>query len=148
MSENWYDSDRNGVLDGGALCESSTCYSGIDFQASAYDYAGPSTLLTPVEAVEHVLANVGASLSRDGVDSALVEQVRSYGTEGALISSEDSMGGPGTINGGTAPTDSDGDGIPDEWETANGLDPNDASDGMAIAENGYANLENYINSLV
>lgn len=58
------------------------------------------------------------------------------------------MGGVGEIAGGTAPADSDGDGIPDDWETANGLDPNDASDGMAIASNGYANLENYVNSLV
>lgn len=58
------------------------------------------------------------------------------------------MGGPGNIAGGTAPVDSDGDGIPDEWERANGLNPNDASDGMKIASNGYANLENYVNSLV
>lgn len=148
MSENFYDSDRNGVLDGSALCETSTCYSSIDFQTSPYDYSPPATVYTAEEAVEVVLSGVGASLSRDGVDSTLIEQVRSWGTAGALISDEDSMGGPGDIAGGTAPTDTDGDGIPDEWETANGLDANDASDGMAIADNGYANLENYVNSLV
>jgi hypothetical protein len=58
------------------------------------------------------------------------------------------MGGPGSISGGTSPTDTDGDGIPDAWESANGLNPNDKSDGMAIASNGYTNLENYVNSLV
>lgn len=91
---------------------------------------------------------MGASLVRDGVDSALVEEVRSWGTDGRLIADEEEVGGPGEIAGGDAPVDSDGDGIPDEWESANGLDPNDASDGMAIADNGYANLENYVNSLV
>ena len=95
-----------------------------------------------------VLSGAGASLVRDAVDAALVEEVRSWGTSGVLISDESEVGGPGEIAGGEAPVDSDGDGIPDEWETANGLDPNDASDGMAIAENGYANLENYVNSLV
>jgi hypothetical protein len=148
VKDNYYDSNRNGALDGSALCEKSTCYSDIDFQSSQYNYPGPTTLYSAKEAVDIVLGGVGASLSRDSVDSQLVAQVRSFGTEGALISDEDSMGGPGDIAGGTALTDSDGDGIPDAWEKANGLNPNDASDGMAIASNGYANLENYVNSLV
>ena len=38
--------------------------------------------------------------------------------------------------------------MPDEWETANGLNPNDETDGPATAENGYTNLENYLNGLV
>ena len=48
--------------------------------------------------------------------------------------------------------DTDGDGMPDEWETANGLNPNDASDANAITlDNGkgwYTNLEVYMNALV
>lgn len=148
VQDNYYDSDRDGTLAGSPLCESSTCYSNIDFQSEPYDYPGPATLHSAEEAVEVVLNGVGASLTRDGIDSALIEQVRSWGTDGRLISDEEEMGGPGEIAGGDAPVDTDGDGIPDEWESANGLDPNDASDGMAIAENGYANLENYVNSLV
>jgi pectate lyase len=42
--------------------------------------------------------------------------------------------------------DSDHDGIPDEWELENNLDPNDITDGRQIAENGYSNLENYLNA--
>ena len=38
--------------------------------------------------------------------------------------------------------------MPDSWETDNGLNPNDASDGRTYADNGYTNLENYLNSLV
>jgi hypothetical protein len=43
--------------------------------------------------------------------------------------------------------DTDVDGLPDNYDDANGLNKNDAADGRAIAENGYSNLENYMNSL-
>ena len=48
---------------------------------------------------------------------------------------------------GTAPLDTDNDGMPDTWETAHGLNPSVASDGPALHSNGYSNLENYINHL-
>lgn len=46
--------------------------------------------------------------------------------------------------------DTDGDGMPDSWETANGLNPNDPTDGNAktLSKEGYTNLEVYMNSLV
>ena len=49
----------------------------------------------------------------------------------------------------TTQADSDSDGMPDEWETAHALNPNDASDASQLARDGggYTNLENYINSL-
>lgn len=52
------------------------------------------------------------------------------------------------LNSTAAPKDTDGDGMPDEWETANGLNPNDAADGAARSASGYTNLELYMNSLV
>jgi hypothetical protein len=148
VKNNFYDSNRNGVLDGSALCESTTCYSNMAIQTTPFAYPSPARLLSPQDAVTAVLNGVGASRSRDAVDTKLVAEVRSWGKSGKLISDESSMGGPGAIAGGQAAQDSDGDGIPDAWETANGLNPNDASDGMKIASNGYANLENYVNSLV
>lgn len=45
------------------------------------------------------------------------------------------------------PTDGDADGMPDAWETEHGLDPADPSDGPAIAEGGYSNVEVYLNEL-
>ncbi len=46
-----------------------------------------------------------------------------------------------------APVDTDHDGMPDIWEMENGLNPEDITDGRLIAENGYSNLENYLNGL-
>jgi len=44
--------------------------------------------------------------------------------------------------------DSDGDGMPDEWETANGLNPNDAADANGdLNGDGYTNIEKYINAI-
>lgn len=45
------------------------------------------------------------------------------------------------------PADSDHDGMPDDWETSHGLNPNNSSDKQNIAINGYTNLENYLNSI-
>ena len=56
-----------------------------------------------------------------------------------------------SIAGLSASVDSDGDGIPDEWEIKNGLDPNNPVDGNTKTKdpNGqYTNLEVYLNSLV
>jgi pectate lyase len=55
------------------------------------------------------------------------------------------VGGWPVYTGGEAPADTDGDGMPDEWEKRNGLNPADGADGNVIAGNGYTNLENYLN---
>ena len=45
-------------------------------------------------------------------------------------------------------TDTDGDGMPDEWETANGLNPSDPSDANGdLNGDGYTNIEKYINAI-
>ena len=46
--------------------------------------------------------------------------------------------------------DTDGDGIPDVWEAAHGLNPKDVSDGITttLSKEGYTNLEVYLNGLV
>ena len=49
---------------------------------------------------------------------------------------------------GTSYLDTDGDGMPDEWEIANGLNPNDASDAnLDCTGDGYTNIEKYINGI-
>jgi pectate lyase len=46
-----------------------------------------------------------------------------------------------------APTDSDHDGMPDEWESKNGLDPENADDRNKFGEDGYTMLETYLNNI-
>lgn len=43
--------------------------------------------------------------------------------------------------------DTDGDGMPDEFEDGYGLDKNNPDDASQMAENGYTNIENYIFTL-
>lgn len=43
--------------------------------------------------------------------------------------------------------DSDADGMPDDYEDEIGLNKNDPADGNTVAENGYTNLENYLNGV-
>lgn len=119
VSENYYDSDKDGTLNGAALCVKTTCYSDMDILTTKYDYPGPTTLMTAPNAVTWVLNNVGVNYpSRDSVDKRLVSEVQTWGTTGELISDETAspMNGPGYIAGGSKPTDTDGDGIPDAWE--------------------------------
>uniref|UniRef100_A0A0W0FLB5 Pectate lyase C n=1 Tax=Moniliophthora roreri TaxID=221103 RepID=A0A0W0FLB5_MONRR len=149
VKDSYYDSDQDGTLNGNILGESETNYSPIKFRAERFDYPAVANLLSPTDALEYVMANAGASLPRDHVDDYLINtELASLGKTGNISDPEaDPIGGPGPLEGGEAPTDTDQDGIPDEYETAAGTDPNKA-DSMEIADNGYTHLENYVNSLV
>jgi hypothetical protein len=101
----------------------------------------------PETIYEAILENAGATIpARDSVDRRIVESVRN--STGKLIDSPDEVGGYPSYQQGEAPRDSDGDGIPDEWEAAHGLDPQHAGDGRADWNGaGYTNLEYYLNTL-
>ena len=112
---------------------------------------------TAEEAFETVLTKAGCSLHRDVIDTRIVTEVRngsytytgSNGSTKGLIDSPSDVGGYPTLNPGTLLTDTDMDGMPDEWEDANGLDKNAGSDGKAYTlDKTYTNLEVYLNSLV
>ncbi len=107
-----------------------------------------ANMMTAAEALTWIEQNVGASLPvRDVIDDYVIDLLKSYGKKGTLggISSESELShkGDANLSGGVKPLDSDKDGMPDEWETANGLNPNDASDATLLAANGYMNIENY-----
>jgi hypothetical protein len=117
------------------------------------DYRLPAPLPLPAvtkdpapRAYERVLAAAGASNVRDAVDRRVVESVRA-GT-GKLIDSQAEVGGWPELARGTPWKDSDGDGIPDDWERAHGLDPRNAADGNQDRNgDGYTNLEEWLNAL-
>jgi len=109
------------------------------------------------QAFETVLAKAGCSLSRDVIDTRIVNEVRngtytydgSNGSTKGLIDSPSDVGGYPALNAGTALTDTDRDGMPDQWEDANGLDKTSAADGkICTLDKNYTNLEVYLNSLV
>ncbi|WP_186755980.1 LamG-like jellyroll fold domain-containing protein [Echinicola salinicaeni] len=147
---NYHDGNLNGVLDG-ELVELSA-YEGITtFAETPYDYAFPEQVMTAQESYAFVLEEAGANYPRrDQVDKFLMTELSSLGLKGKLISNERELptGGPGQVFGAPSKADADRDGIPDEWETANGLNPNDAADAMQIAPDGYAYIEHYINGIL
>lgn len=135
-----------------------------------FKYNEPQTVMTADETYEYVLANVGATIPcRDAVDRRIVEGVRtgiptnvkdakectspyskrrlpadSYKL--GIITNPQQVGGLPKYTG-TPRIDSDRDGMPDDWEKAHGLNPNDATDATELTESGYMNVELYINDL-
>jgi hypothetical protein len=95
-----------------------------------------------------LLPDVGATApARDAIDQRIVASVRDRIS--GLIDDPSEVGGYLTVPTGSPPSDSDGDGMPNAWETTNGLNPSVASDRNGDADlDGYTNLEEYLNSLV
>lgn len=121
------------------------------------DDGGPGTRLTvrpdwagaPPEDLEawpdQVLSTAGASLPRDAVDARIVAGVRDR--SGRIIDSPDEVGGLGPIDAGVPWVDSDGDGLPDDWETSHGSDPADTDDGATDPDgDGHTLLEDWLNA--
>lgn len=155
---NYFDNNKNGSLDGTLVPFNSTGYPGIEgeaFKAQAFAYPAANPTLTAQQAYQWIIDSVGACYPRrDQVDSFLLDEVKSYGTKGHYVYRETDMpfgnGGLGAVFSAPAPTDTDGDGMPDVWELANGLNPGNAADATAnsIAYPEYLNIEVYINSLI
>lgn len=106
------------------------------------------------QAYTDVLSAAGASRHRDGVDMRIVEEVRSGKSmmgslHNGLIDSQNDVGGWPDLKSGVLPKDTDGDGIPDQWEQKNKLNPHNPSDAGLLSSAGpYTHLEVYLNSLV
>ncbi|WP_339712598.1 hypothetical protein [Cyclobacterium amurskyense] len=120
---------------------------------------------TAEKAFEAVLENAGATLpKRDLVDKRIVKEAKegqasfegeSYkknktladkSKKSGIIDSQKDVGGWPNLKSAPAPEDKDHDGMPDDWEKINGLDPSNAADRNNLAD-GYTMLEKYLNSI-
>lgn len=109
------------------------------------DWADPAGE-TAAEAEARVLAHAGAGRVRDAVNARVVDGVRSR--TGRIIDSQVQAGGWPELAAGTPWVDGDGDGLPDDWERAHGLNPASAADGPADRDgDGFTNLEDWLNGL-
>jgi hypothetical protein len=98
-----------------------------------------------ITAYDSVLTEAGAILpKRDSVDTRVVDEVRN-GT-GTIIDDEEQVGGWPELKSIKPLSDSDEDGMPDDWEKQHSFDSSDPADGNGdYDEDGYTNLEEYLN---
>ena len=158
---NLKDTDRDGTLDGSTTRP-------YWYQGEGTVLSGPwsseTTAYPTLDAASAARAamSLAGTLPRDAIDALIISQVltlgkgtsgtgaNTVGPDGALYTSQAQTGLPnngyGSIAGGTRPSDSDNDGMPDTWERANGSNPS-ADDAMTKAADGYALVEHYINWL-
>ncbi len=148
--------------------DSATVSIKLDTEVDADVLDATTTTHSATEAYDKVLTYVGACLYRDDVDARHAEEART-GTatytgdtgEGILdkvndpssTTQDSSLPSFPEFTSASRPSgyDTDGDGMPDEWEKAYGLNPNDASDAKTYTldpKKWYTNIEVYINSIV
>ena len=168
----WYVADN--VMEGNSAVTANNWNGGVQPSGGATFLAGlkldkpwPALSIkqqTAEEAYHAVLAKAGASLNRDSIDARIMEEVRGgYATyEGAaykkdnrvsdsakktgIIDTPADVGGWPELKASPALADSDGDGMPDEWEKKHGLNLNDATDNAQDKDSdGYTNIEEYLN---
>ena len=147
---NMVDVNKDGQLNGRAVVNAD--FQGTSpptFETAAHSKPPvPVTVLSAEDAYARVVAQAGTCQHRDAVELRLIGQLTSLGTKGAIIADESDVGGQPAMTQVTRPAgfDTDGDGIPDTWETAHGLNPNSASDGNGdYTGDGYTNVEKYLN---
>lgn len=124
---------------------------------TAFNLSGSDIAVQTAQAAyADVLQKAGATLPvRDAVDQRIVTETTN-GTASAtgassgkagIIDLPAEVGGWPSYANGTSPADSDGDGMPDAWESANGTNPSVADNNADPDNDGYTNLEEYLNYL-
>lgn len=114
----------------------------------------PITYHSALELPSYMVSNVGA-FPRDPMDTRLMAAVGLGVVSQARRDMNPANDALITVaQAGPAPTDTDGDGMPDAWESENGLNPSNASDRNSTnlspqktGQTGYTNLEVYLNEL-
>ncbi|WP_346863790.1 T9SS type A sorting domain-containing protein [uncultured Draconibacterium sp.] len=124
---------------------------------SPYPFVAVTTH-TAEMAFEKVIEFCGASLAQDSVDIRVLHEAATgtvtytdggNGSTNGLVDTQGAVGGWPVLATADAPADTDEDGMPDEWEIANNLNPESADDAQLKSVDGiYPNIEVYLYSLV
>lgn len=166
LTGNYVDGSAANTADNwlGALMDGTSGTANIAAARTASTATVPFSLLaipeeSAVEAYNNVLKNAGCVLpKRDTLDARIINDVinrtgRIIDVQGGYPahSTNTPEGFAATVNAwptllsAPAPTDTDHDGMPDEWEMQRGLNSADASDRNGYHSNGYTHIENYLN---
>lgn len=147
----------NKANEAGFVIKNNFAPSSVVLSKTEFNIADTDFTETAQQAYQSVLNYAGASLARDAVDARIVKETRegtytyigSNGSKLGLIDSQKDVKGWPEYKPAESLKDSDGDGMPDDWETAQKLNPADASDGVKYnLSSDYTNLEVFLNSLV
>jgi len=148
QSGNKVDMDKNGVLNGRLVTDEDFIKTGATLETKTQNSSfALSGIEQPEIAYVKVLKQAGASLHRDEIDNRLIGYVKSLGKKGQVIKAEAEVGGQKEFKSRQALKDTDGDGIPDKWETKHHLNPKSPDDANLVSSNGYTYLEEYLNEL-
>ena len=141
---NYFDGNCDGLLNGTLITDhnSATPMANPNFKTTH-----PMNVETAEKAYQTIVEHVGASRVRDVHDNRIIEQLTSLGKKGSFITNEDELGGIGNVANGPRPVDTDNDGMSDDWEKENGLNPNVDDANAYTLGGGYTNIEHYVNSL-
>jgi Domain of unknown function (DUF4082) len=149
FSDNYMDTDKNSKHNGKPVGRKAfKQFEGNEYLTKPFPWPAIDKVYSAEGAYQNILFNVGASIVRDNVDTRIIKELRAR--KGKIIDSQKQVGGMKPLIKGKAPVDTDRDGMPDKWEKANGLDPNNALDRNRtnLSNDGYTNLEVYLDSIV
>jgi len=152
----YVDADLDKAHNGNAVGDEAFVYFESPFESKPFDFPIQKSgrALAAPEAYKRVVATAGAYLQRDYHDQRIIDEMvnrtgRILGSQDELVALYGIADPIVSLDPGIAPADGDRDGMPDRWETVNGLDPTDAADrnGTALSGDGYTNVEVYLNGL-
>jgi autotransporter-associated beta strand protein len=163
FSGNLHDADKNGALNGSATVPLPGYQGGGTILTAPWSTWTTNVPIYNLNSTYRIAMSQAGAWPRDEMDSLLLSQIKTLGSGttgtgagtagpgGGLYTTQSSTGlgnnGYGTITGGAPSVDSDGDGLPNFWENAVGLDSNNPNDSTNLTLSGYSQLEIYLNWL-
>jgi hypothetical protein len=144
---NYVDLNKDGKLNGRLTVDSDFVKRGLTLLKQP-NFKSSVKIESATEAYQKVLAEAGASIQRDAVDSRIIGYLKSLGKEGVIFKSEVDAGGQQELPEARSLADSNRNGIPDNWESTHKVNAQNTANANKVENDGYTRLEKYLNDLV